>query len=354
MFLNKNEHVILYETREIPYRLEELKSLRNCGVETMLIWAYWHEMEPLKGQYDWSRIEGIIERCNNAGLKLIINGPANAPCGYPQSWYLKNKSGRFLNTSYWFRGFSYWNKNALEYRDHFTKMFCKKFSSETVLCASSFYNEGEYLMHPEAANFYDDAAVDSLKTYFKNLNLSLNEIDIFKATNDWLKKTYIDFALRSQKIYAEHNVKKELWQQLHWMLDVFPHCGTYFLDELYKKTEELTKCEVHQLFCTGYGDPVSENKCQAVNAAWAQVIDYGRSCSQVEKWLDFKNNKGVKNIWLGACWAEGLRKNTPNAIKNDFRGLLCAPLHPFREFARVQPWQFKNFEWAITQWRNKI
>jgi len=367
MFLDKNEHVILYETVQIPYTIDELKRLYECGVRTMLTWAYWYQMEPKPGEYNWSRVEKVIERCDNAGLKLIINAPANAPCGYPKSWYLRDRRGNYLNRSAWGRGFSYWNKDALAYRDYFTEMFCKKFSSENVLCASSFYHEGEYFMHPDSASFYDDAAIDSLKTYInsnliKDLNgyiikfpkdgyLSNHTIhSLKKAAEDWLKESLINFALRSQKIYAEHNVRKELWQQLHWMLDIHPHCGTYFLDDLYKLTEDATKCDVHQLFCVGYGELTEDNKCQPISKAWAESINYGKSCDSVQKWLDFKNNKGVKNIWLGACWAEGLKKNTMNAIENKMRGLLCAPLHPFQGFERMKKWQFDNFAWAIKQW----
>ncbi|NBP57868.1 hypothetical protein EBU71_15280, partial [bacterium] len=210
MFIDKKEHVILYETAEIPYRVNELKRLYDCGVRTMLIWGYWKKIEPKRGKYDWSRIEDVIDRATKAKLKLIINAPADAPSVYPDSWYLKGQDGKVLKGIV-HGGFSYWHKAALEYRDHFTKMFCKKFSSETVLCASSFYNEGEYMMSPDHQAFYDDAAIESFASYIEK-----QVIDARVQRINWLKESMIDFALRSQKIYAEHNVKKELWQQLHW------------------------------------------------------------------------------------------------------------------------------------------
>jgi hypothetical protein len=177
---------------------------------------------------------------------------------------------------------------------------------------------------------------------------------IKNATKQWLKESFINFALRSQKIYAEYNVKKELWQQLSWMMDIAPHCGTYFLEDLYKLTEDVTKCEVNHLFCTGYGS-LQSNECrESLSPIWSKVYSYRSSFTPLEKHLDFKNNKGVKNLWLGACWAEGLRANTMNAIENGFKGLFCAPLHSYRKFNRMESWQFDNFEWSIEQWRKYI
>lgn len=348
MFLNKNEHIILFETSEIPYTFEELKRLYDCGVRTMLIWAYWHQMEPKIGRYDWSRVENVIERCHEAGLKLIINGPASIPFGYPDSWYLECQNKIILNNDKFYGGFSYWNKDALDYKDYFIEMFCKKFSSENVLCASSFYYEGEYLMNPDTLAIFDKNAKKSWKEYLNKNNLKQTKVNFL----NWLKNSMINFALTSQKIYAEHNVKKELWQQLHWAFDVLPFCGSTFLDELYKLTEDANKCEVNQLFCMGYGS-ISSNHCaEAYSPNWKKVYDYGSSFETlVEKPLEFKNKKGMKNIWMGAGWAEGLKENTMHAIENRFRGLFCAPLHPFRPPQRMEQWQFDNFAWSVEQWK---
>lgn len=319
MFLLPDEHVILYENVATSYTLDELKRLAECGLRTMWVWHYWQHMEPKKmGEYDWSKVEDTIERSSKAGLKLIMCVPASVPSCCPESWYLKCPSGRILNDGLLVAGFSYWNREAMDYRDRFIEMVCKTYASKTVLCASSFYAEGEYF-HPGPDTcklaICDDAAVASLKAKPEDEDVLL-----------WLHDTFRNFAIHNQKIYAQFNPGRELWQQLHWMFMV-PQCGAEILLPLYLETQAVTGCDVHQLFCSAYGDN-----------------------DRLDIPLKFMGG-GMGNIWLGAGWAKGLRANTPSAIKNGFRGLFCAALHPFLPYKRMEEWQFENFKWAIQQWK---
>jgi hypothetical protein len=333
--ITPDEHVILYENVGKLYTVEELKRLADCGLKTMMVWQFWPHIEPRIGEYDWSKVEDAINRSGKAGLKLVMCIPASAPTCYPPSWYLRCADGEILNSATAEKlnksGFSYWHKEAMAYRDHFTEMVCRKYASERVLCASSFMFEGEYFL-PSPAEckpaVCDDAAVASLKEYLANFGIPYeSRVDriVWIKTIQWLHQTFKDFALRTQKIYANFNPGKELWQQLHWAFSPHPACGTEILLPLYLETQQATGCEVNQLFCTGYDFP----------------LDNPRSFMQ----------RGMKNIWLGACWAEGLRKNTPSAIQNGLRGLFCAALHPYLPFKRMEEWQFENFKWAIQQWR---
>jgi hypothetical protein len=330
--MSPDEHVILYENFGLLYSVDELKRLRDCGLRTMMTWHFWTHIEQKVGEYDWSRIEDSIDRASKAGLKLIMCVPASAPLCYPESWYLKTSDGKTLNKGLITAGFSYWNKEAMDYRDRFIEMVCRKYSSETVLCASSFNFEGEFFMQPpeKCKNaFYDDAAVTSLKEFLSSFGIpyeSRSDQDqvAFIKKIQWLHQTFREFALRNQRIYARLNTIKELWQQLHWAFSHHPECGTDILLPLYLETQRTMGCEVNQLFCTGYSFPLNKPR---------NLL-----------------RMGMKNIWLGASWAEGLRKNTPSAIREGFRGLFCAALHPFLPYKRMEEWQFENFKWAIQQW----
>jgi hypothetical protein len=342
MFISPDEHILLTggskgrNGKGIDYTPCELTRLVDCGVRTRQIWLYWQHLEPKKGVYNWSYPDKVIDECQKAGIKLIIFVPASAPSFFPASWYLKYANGQFLNNPghHGMRiGLSYWNKEAMDYRDRFTEMVCRRYNSDTVLCASSFLHQGETFMAGkdvaklDGAAICDDAAVASLQQYLEGLGVPLEPnfwLLSSPHTIQWLHDTYTEFALRNQRIYAATSQHKELWQQLHWAYSDEPRCGTELLAPLYLKAQQETGCEVHQIFTEGYSRPLKTP---------LKLM-----------------SEGVKNIWMGACWADGLKRNTPSAIQNGFRGLYCAALHPFVKLERMEEWQFENFKWANQQW----
>ena len=96
MFLSPNEYTLLMAaegaTRHLG--LDDLKRLRDAGVQTMYQLFYWNDWELAPDVFNWAAIDTDLELAQKAGLKTILVGPCDGPLGYPPEWY-SAESGRY-------------------------------------------------------------------------------------------------------------------------------------------------------------------------------------------------------------------------------------------------------------------
>lgn len=340
MFIQPDEHILLFEYPYIRrpnicipklitdtriFTIDELKSLVDTGTRTMLCFQYGPDIEPKMGTYDWSRFDNVIDRCQKAGMKLIVQAPSSPPCCYPIEWYAKRENGDIKNDQF-DPVLSFWNKDAMDYMDALIEMICKRYNSETVLIVSSLNHEGESIYKSADFPVFDDFALQSFSQFTGVPNAKPNSGDAI--TLDWLYQKFTETIVRTQKIYAANNKQQELWMQLHWAFAGDPQSGCRNIPEMYLTVKKETGCDINHIFFTGYDFPLDTP-------------------------LSFQETVGMK-LWLGSCWCEGLKNNTPSAVANNFRGLVCAPIHPFLNYKRLEPWMLETFQWANKQWGKNV
>ena len=331
MFIQPDEHILLFEnSSRRTFTIDELKSLVDAGTRTMLRFQYGSDIEPTMGVYDWTQFDEVVDRCQKAGMKLIVQAPASPPRCYPVEWYAKCENGLVKNDRA-APTLSFWNKDAMDRMDALIEMICKRYNSETVLVVSSLNWEGECIYMPSSEKpfefpVFDDSARQSYSQFTGVPNSRPNIGNA--ATLDWLYRKFTETMVRTQKIYAANSKHQELWMQLHWAFANSPQTGCRDIPAMYLAVKEETGCDVNHIFFTGYDFPLDTP-------------------------LSFQKRAGMK-LWLGACWCEGLRLNTPSAVANKFRGLVCAPIHEYLKYERLEPWMLETFRWSNKQWGQNV
>lgn len=107
----RDDHgIVLFYTMEIP--ADELGGIKNQNLYGGEMIAFWHEVEPEDGKYDWSRIDRDIETWHRAGKKLDIrlSTTHDSPNRTP-AWVFQNYQVRRVGRGFWCD----FEKDALHY-----------------------------------------------------------------------------------------------------------------------------------------------------------------------------------------------------------------------------------------------
>lgn len=299
---------------------EGLKALAGAGIRTTLPFQLiWKETETAPGVYDWSYLDGYVERARRVGLKTIL---FTTTCGYPDWmpdwWFVKTATGAVHREA-----LSPWVPEAMQANEDFIRLQMQHFQADDILVASAQLTVGETVLLNEAA-FYDDAAVASYR-YRTDSEDVPDPADA--ATNEWLMETYLEMLVRQQTLLA-NNPNHEIFVMLHPAISDFGYYGNgnkWITEILHELKRSIPEVSINHIYYT-----------------WVQWQNYWQ---RMGLWrMQFQ-----ENVFGGAEYAEGLKNTTPLAIEQGLRGQIIAPCYPGIH-DHVEPWMVEEVKAAQALW----
>ena len=303
-FLSPDESVILMDWPPHWVSPAGLNRLRHAGVQTAYTYVDWAAVEPSRGAYDWTDMDARVARYHAAGIKAILSGPNTIPAWTPDEWMIALGGKPVREAIDWrlWPCFKPWNIEAMCCEAGFLTRLIDRYANDAVLIVASHSRDGEAILPPYAP-------VDDL------------------PSGDSLRDVLIESTLMLQRACAEQD--KGIWCQLHRYHQIYPWTGNGYVSDIYEALATLGQSVTALNFTHFALAPVQEQAARVQ----ADIARFG---------FDFI---------VGAEWAEGLRANTPAAIAQGLRGLLCGPLHPYTGHTELEGWMASNFEWATQQFK---
>lgn len=304
---------------------DECKRLAGAGAGASLVPLLWDRTEPARGQFDWSLPDAAIANCRAAGLRVVLVGPGSVPAWCPDEWYVWDTFGRPLKgvdprnrVTVW-GCLSPWNEEAQSYQDEFIARLCARYDAGDVLVVQSHSRDGESVLPPGAAAFYDPCALRSYRTFAGDADVRPDPA--LALTQDWLRHSLGELLVRQAKLYVESSPFREYWTFLHPYYNGrdWPNSGNVDIVGYMRRVEEV----IHP---------------DGMNALLYTVFDNGHDhfvFDHIRRLQDI----GL-GVWAGSEWPEGLRRNTPRAVSLGLAGLLTAPLHPYLRRTGIEPWVY--------------
>jgi hypothetical protein len=305
---------------------DDLMRLSDAGMTVALEFVQWDRYSLSEAEYDFHTLDATLERVRKAGMKCLLLGPNTVPQWCPDSWYVQTQDGtplkqvdtssRYNSATRW-GCLSPWNDEAQSYQNGFITAFCHKYNASDVLCIQSHSRDGESLLPPGVAAFYDPAAVASFREYIGTQSEAALPDPMHYATQLWLRDSLSQVLLTQQHIYCESSPHREIFLQAHPYYAAWPNSGQAYLLDYYKLIQ-------------------SDVRPDTFNMLAFTAFDNGHD-AYLWPFVSQLQSMGI-NVYTGSEWAEGLNRNTPRAIEKGIRGLVTCPIHPFNGHTRVEEW----------------
>ena len=338
-FLNNSEHFLLMDIaalsgtdpsnyplvplEQYEHRtLDELKQLRDVGIQTTMNFQTVRKfIETAPGVYDWSYLDGYVNRATIAGMKcLLFTTTHGYPDWYPDDYFAKCADGVHREA------LSPWNEEAMADNNAFTHKLIERYYSENhcmVISSQQSVGETAYLNMPA---FYDPAAIKSYQDYSETDGTpSPND----PVTNLWMLYSLSKMLVEQQSIMAKQN--NEIWLMLHPAIADMGYYGNgcNWIDELeYDLTQRIPGVKINHLYYT-----------------WIQWAAYWSKMNSLR-------DKYHEDVFGGAEYAEGVPVTTPQAIAQGLRGQIIAPCYPGIH-EHLEPWMLENIKAAQKLWETK-
>jgi len=318
-YVHPDSRALVPTKREIT--LDNMKALHDAGVKTVLNFIEWPSVEIGQLRYDWTTIDSLVDRNNQAGMKTLLMVPCGTIDWLPANYYVCSVSGATSSI----RMLSPWCKQAMDYMEDFIRVCCNRYESDTVQCIWGAQREGETMLPPGLGGWQDAFAVADYRSWCAKHGHQIRKPDIgddtifYKKATDsptiaWLKESMVTYCKRFQGLF------REPWFCLHRAYSWTACC---FIDEIYSS-------QTRQL--------------------WGiQFTHFPHGPLMATTIADMRKYK--INMWAGSEWVEGLASNTSTAIAQDLCGLITSPIHPFTKHDTIKPWMIDVFRGAIERWR---
>jgi len=290
----------------IVYSVEDRKRLYTAGIRTFHEQPAWGALEPVRGEYNFGYLDGIIQSNRDAGLKsLIMIAGWMFPDWMPSDWFTKSPNGQV-----WRNCMSFWNEEAQEYSDNYYTMLRDRYIDQKDI--AFFFGEFQGGEAPQAPwqLYYDVCAVeDYKKVYGTDAMPDINTPE----TTEWFGKKVIEHCVRKMELLYEP--WHEMWNAYQYLMNRWDkNYGIYVQPELLKKYHELhpegqVVLMQYTYFDSAHGDD---------NAAYVDMLRDISGC----------------DVIVEAMFCGGLAKTTPKAIGKGFRGQI---LHPQQSGFDNQP-----------------
>lgn len=317
------------EFTSVPLKLDELKALRDTGVQTVLEFSPSASVD--EGVYNWGVTDEAVERCRKAGLKVLLMGPTTVPQWCPDDWYVRLADGTVMkdhdprNPVQTWGCLSPWNSEARGWLREYVREFIMRYSAPDVLCINSFSQEGESMLPPAGACLYDTAALQEYRYFMNDPTAVPNAAS--GITQRWMFETLRSWVVTLQEMYVAGHPSREAFMSLHPVYWGWPASGAYdiagymraILDEV--RPDRLT----HIVFC--YFD----NKFDFMYRFVQEMMDLG---------IDYI---------VGSEWPEGLLTHSNEAARLGIKALLTCPTHPYKQRYTVEPWMLDAFRTSRAQ-----
>lgn len=331
--MNKNEVFILfdhYKANGEYMDINELRALKDVGIETIQCVLRWERLQPQPGVYDWREIEDRILTHKKAGMKTIVQFPTHhTPHWFPDEWYTWVEPGSFAIYPYdttqdkIFRGIiSPWSYDAQEYKNQVTQEIMDHFIGWDIMPMGCHMIAGESVLinDPVFSNPVEPASF--MKRWDTKDFPKVGE----ERTDIWIKETCIKLSMDMYNILI-HNDYNEIWSALHPVCQyLWSGTGVEYINDIYDACLELSPSSINQIWYTFIQHPI----CFPIFK------------EQIEKYR--------LNAYGGAEYCEGLTSTAPKAKELGLKGLLISPLHEFTNHETLQPWMLDRIKGSLAFW----
>jgi hypothetical protein len=337
-FLAYNEFLILqnpgaYWKPQPPYfpTPENKAALREAGIQTSLEHLDWSIMEPDKGSYDFTNLEGYLKVNRNAGMKTLFPVPGElAPAWMPNDWMLQRKGGgsEMRGDATGYRNISFWNEEAKEYLDGYLRELIDRYHAPDVLFIHA-ENQGGEGMLPCEPFYFDPFALADYKDKFGNKaypDISTPE------TKDWLKKAAIQRVLRIYDIINKHG---DIWNQQQLLMNQW--------------SESTINYAQHDIF-RAYQREFPES-----NLTLLQYTYFDDAHSFVHhRHVDSIKAEFQADIIVEAMYCQGLPTTTPKSIAKGYRGQIIGVAHPMAPADGLDNWMVNAIRKSHQTWLESL
>ena len=323
-FMRSDEYLLLMNLCEgmpgeyAPYTLSERIRLRDVGIQTAIEYPEWSKTEPVRGEYNFSLIEGILELNRGAGIKTIFAVPEHwIPKWIPNEWRLKYHNGNYITSS-----ISLWNKEAVQYRDDYLTMLIDRYHAPDVLFVFTENDTGESVM--VSYGWYDDCAVKDFQSKY-DVAMDFDNIQ----TKEWLANSAISYITETQKIFYPQY--KELWNMNQWLIN---------------KINPASMNSIHPEILKSFRDTFDPLSLVLLQYTYFDAAHPQENVVYVDKLV---SDYGCEVI-AEAMFCKGLPQTAPRAIAKGFRGQIICPTHLTTGEKKLQDWMINAISDAHKLW----
>lgn len=308
-FIRPNEFILLMDDPNLrdasgasALTRDDLCRFREAGIQTVVRYPYWREIETLPGHCEWGAVDRWLDEARSADMKTMLAVYDLPPHWTPDAWCLKDLHGQVYRGPFYDRIIVPWAKEGWDYHLYFIWRMCRRYNAPDVLCFRSTVHGGEVVL-PEG-----------------------KEPDL--AGHD-LRQTVEAMVYDEQAIFSVSHPSHEVWMALHHAFDSQPWTGNTMKDELYLGIKErFPETHLYGLSYTQfYPGVIGERENQA------DIARLGLG------------------LWAGSEHCQGLQRFTEQAIEEGFRGFLCGALHFLSGYRVSQPWMFQAVRESDRKWR---
>ena len=364
-FLDADEHIIILDYPAGALSVDDLKRLRDTGVQTCWSWLNWYSTEPRMGDYQWAIPDFVVGRMAQAGMKLIMTAPNAGPTFAPDDWYLRTHDGHLWRAYYdgYREGFPYselspWNAEAMAYERAFQRMVRDRYAGAQVQCVCGGVHGAEAVLPGMTESWFDKSALESFREYatagfdgdlgyFNRANHTSYAMwaevrpgmfpnraamDEHPTTTDWLHDTLIPVLKDRQSVFAEQP-GRESWIML-------PQRNTDFAEayETGPRSCNWLAGEMYRTFPAALDTTLQIMLYEVFRASGTQGA------------LDaIKGYEG--STWVGSQFVQGLQTHTYGAIAQGLRGFLCGAVHPESGCNKLTPEMLQVIAWSLGEWK---
>lgn len=326
-FLLQDEHILLMNLSghmlfDSPLlQLNDRKQLHDVGLLTAIEYPEWGQIEPAKGQYDFSVIEWMLSVNRKAGLRTLFSIPGPFfPTWIPNEWKFKYSNGTY-NTS----SISFWSVEGQEYLKNFMQMLISKYASDDV---SFFFGEldtGESI-YPGGA-LYDDNAKRDFQSKYGNGEISFSN----NETKSWLTDVIISHYIDIQGIF--YPINHDVWDAHQWLISrKFPESMNYVQPALLEALKTHFCDATLYLLQYTYFDSSHPQE----NVAYVESLQHNYKCEVIAE----------------AMFCDGLPNTTPQSIAKGFRGQILCPTHQHTGKKHIEDWMLTNIKNSLALWKD--
>jgi hypothetical protein len=361
-FLASDEFIILYDFPVLSG--DDLRRIRDVGVQTLFNEVNWYKVESEPGVYDWSHPDALVERARKAGMKSLLRCPVCIPDGleepffFPDDYYLKSSNGAIWRNCDGYGNderhtcLSYWGPGQEE-ELKFLKMCQERYASPDILCFAGGPHGGEVILPGMIPTYWDTYALASFRQYAESAMASdlaeFNLINNAKFT-DWASVVPADLPTYGSMQFAPTTVNwlsTSLWARLKARQDVFPEI-ILSLVERNIPFAEAVECGPRS------GNWLMKDLCDGL------PTELGKELNVILWQVNRGNsNQGALNnvrdvldkTWIGSEYCEGLYRHTKRSIEIGLRGFITGPVRPEHNGGRLDNWHIEAIKWSLAQWK---
>ena len=299
-------------------KVEDMRRFKDAGATVALEFLPWSKVNPGADVWDWAYADEMIDRCHNAGLKVLFMGPCDVPQWMPDDWYVWLGDGTPLrkpdarNPMHTYGLLSPWNPDSANAQLEFITRMCERYNSNEVLCIYGNSNCGESMLPEASPALYDPAAIKSFQALVHKNDVRPNVYDL--ETQYWMCSSMREWMLGQQQIFLTHPSR-----------ELFLSLAPYY--QLFSASANAN--------VAGYIDAIVNRLHPAqmsyISFTYFQITYELPYC----QWFKHMSTLyGVKFV-VGSEWLSGAVENAPKARDQGLR-LLTGIIHPFTHHYTVE------------------